>query len=34
VNKICWVTWKINRKIKMNKIMDNFMKCRWISVKL
>lgn len=28
VNKIYWVTWKINKKIKMNKIMEIFMKCR------
>jgi len=33
-NKIYWAIWKINKKIKMNKIMDRFMKCRWISVKL
>ena len=27
-NKIYWAIWKINKKIKMNKIMDRFMKCR------
>ena len=27
-NKICWAIWMINKKIKMNKIMDRFMKCR------